>query len=233
MSANSEPADVVAIQAKVIKALRAGKGFMTAHKEGGTQVYFDGLTYVRSDYGDGPNTHQTFASEAGVLAYLHQIYHWDARYDARPDDITELAHWQFIERKLIRHNFRPDRSPLDSWLGPAQATAAPGSSTGTTRTTGTTGTTNNTSTTRRGAWTHARAHPLRWLLGLYVTGLVVLLALARLFNSDALGWMFGLGLIFGVAALLVVLPVVLLVWAVRAWLRRRTKPGCANRERPV
>ena len=62
-----DPQPVAALQQAVLPALRAGKIFFTAHKEGGTQLKFDGQSFVRWDYGDAPIT-ERFATDEAMLA---------------------------------------------------------------------------------------------------------------------------------------------------------------------
>ena len=87
------------LQRCVLDRLRGGRKLFTAHKEGGSQVYFNGRVFVRSDYGDFPGeTH--FADDAAMLAFLRQFLDWEAKREAAPRQPSEREVWQFILNRL-------------------------------------------------------------------------------------------------------------------------------------
>jgi hypothetical protein len=94
-----DPAPIQAVQKEILAALRAGKEFRTAHHEGGTQLFFDGKAFVRSDYGEDPKT-ETFAGDAAMIACLRSFYDWEARRDTHPNKPPELAIWKYIQNQL-------------------------------------------------------------------------------------------------------------------------------------
>ncbi|MEO8059849.1 MAG: hypothetical protein ABI671_16165 [Burkholderiales bacterium] len=93
-------APVVALQRQVLDALRSGMGFFTAHKEGGSHLFFDGSAFRRSDYGDGPDRSAVYADDASMIEGLRRFYDWEARQDSYPHPKPELDVWQYIQGKL-------------------------------------------------------------------------------------------------------------------------------------
>ncbi len=97
-----DAAAIAALQSEVLAALRSGCGFTTAHKEGGTRLYFNGSVYVRSDYGDQPNTHEVYRDDAAMIRCLRNFYDWPARRDVYPLQPRELDVWNYIRGQLVR-----------------------------------------------------------------------------------------------------------------------------------
>ena len=95
-----DPAPVESLQRQVLAGLKAGQGFFTAHKEGGTHLLFDGNAYRRSDYGDEPNIDETFATDSAMLACLRRFYDWEAQRDAYPHKKAEVEVWRYILGQL-------------------------------------------------------------------------------------------------------------------------------------
>jgi hypothetical protein len=95
-----DPVPVAAVQRQVLDALRAGMGFFTAGKEGGSHLFFDGQVYRRNDYGEEPNRSEVYADDAAMTACLRAFYDWDARRDAYPHPKPELDVWRYILGQL-------------------------------------------------------------------------------------------------------------------------------------
>ena len=95
-----DPAPVAAVQRQVLDGLRGGFGFFTAHKEGGSHLFFDGHVYRRNDYGEEPNLSEVHADDAAMLACLRAFYNWDAQRDSYPHPKPELAVWNYILGQL-------------------------------------------------------------------------------------------------------------------------------------
>ena len=95
-----DPAPVAAVQRQVLDALRSDMGFFTAHKEGGSHLFFDGNVFRRVDYGDEPNLSEIYADDAAMLACLRRFYSWDAQRDAYPHPKAELDVWNYIHGRL-------------------------------------------------------------------------------------------------------------------------------------
>lgn len=99
---SAEDRAVQGLQQEVLAAMRAGMGFATAHKEGGTHLFHDGRVFVRKDYGDQPNIRETYPSDEAFIQCLRQFHDWNARRDVYPDQPPELAVWQYIRSRLVR-----------------------------------------------------------------------------------------------------------------------------------
>lgn len=91
--------NIPAIQQSIIAALKRGGRFTTAHKEGGTNIFWQSGRFVRSDYGDYPDE-QKFTDEAAFLKMLYQFCHWDVSRNAGPDKWSEFDAWKLILRRL-------------------------------------------------------------------------------------------------------------------------------------
>lgn len=90
---------VPAIQQAIIAEMKDGRAFGTSHKEGGTNIYWRGGTFVRSDYGDYPDEKQ-FSSEDEFLNFLRQFYDWETSSAVYPDKVSDFDAWKLILRTL-------------------------------------------------------------------------------------------------------------------------------------
>ena len=72
----------------MIRGLRAGMRFSTAHKEGGTHLFFNGQVFLRSDYGDF-SSQKSYVDDAAMLECLRSFFDWDARRDLPLEHPTE------------------------------------------------------------------------------------------------------------------------------------------------
>ncbi len=94
-----DPKPIVALQKKVLAALRDGKSFRTAHKEGGTILFFNGKTFVKEEFGEEQSVTE-FAADQEMLACIRQFYDWDSRKETYPHRPAELDVWKYILNQL-------------------------------------------------------------------------------------------------------------------------------------
>ncbi|WP_321473047.1 hypothetical protein [uncultured Paludibaculum sp.] len=97
--AKEDPKPVEAIQRAVLAALRKGKSFRTAHKEGGSILSFNGRNFVREDYGEEPDK-RVYGSEAEMLQAVRNFYDWESRRDYYPHKPPALEVWRYIQDQL-------------------------------------------------------------------------------------------------------------------------------------
>jgi hypothetical protein len=90
---------VPAIQQAILAALRDGASFQTSHKEGGTKIFWNGNSWVRSDYGEHPEERR-FKDESEFLHMLLRFFHMDVTQRSGPEQRSELDIWQLILRRL-------------------------------------------------------------------------------------------------------------------------------------
>lgn len=95
-----DPAPVLALQREVLAALRAGMGFFTASKEGGSHLFFDGSVFRRNDDGEAREASTVYADDAAMVEALRRFYDWDARQGSHPHPKPELQVWQYIQSQL-------------------------------------------------------------------------------------------------------------------------------------
>ena len=79
--------------------MKKGARFSTSHKEGGTNITWNGDRFVRDDYGDYPD-HITYASEAHFLDALRKFYDWETSKNGYPEKVSELVAWRLMLRLL-------------------------------------------------------------------------------------------------------------------------------------
>ncbi|HNE81951.1 MAG TPA: hypothetical protein PKX39_15310, partial [Flavobacteriales bacterium] len=90
---------VPALQQAIVAAMKKGARFSTSHKEGGTNITWNGDRFVRDDYGDYPD-HITYASEAHFLDALRKFYDWETSKNGYPEKVSELVAWRLMLRLL-------------------------------------------------------------------------------------------------------------------------------------
>lgn len=95
-----DPAPVLALQREVLDALRGGMRFSTSGKEGGSQLFFDGSVFRRSDYGDGPDLSAVYADDASMIDCLRLFYDREAQRDSYPHPKPEREVWRYIRGQL-------------------------------------------------------------------------------------------------------------------------------------
>ena len=66
--------------------------YSTSHKEGGTNIFWRGGKFIRSDYGDYPD-HKEFTDESEFLKMLEQFCHWDVHRLAGSNKLSEFDTW--------------------------------------------------------------------------------------------------------------------------------------------
>ncbi len=91
---------VPAIQAAIIEGLQRGGRYATSHKEGGTNITWRVDHFVRSDYGDDPDT-TMYRTEADFLQMLRLFCHHEATRHAGPEPLSEGHIWKLILRLMI------------------------------------------------------------------------------------------------------------------------------------
>ncbi|HRF82026.1 MAG TPA: hypothetical protein PL070_18270 [Flavobacteriales bacterium] len=101
LNAEAHLDSVPALQQTIVAAMKQGARFSTSHKEGGTNITWNGTHFVRSDYGDYPD-HITYASEAHFLEALRKFYDWETSKNMVPEKVSELVAWKLIVRLMRR-----------------------------------------------------------------------------------------------------------------------------------
>jgi hypothetical protein len=94
-----DPNPIIALQKTVLAALRDGKQFRTAHKEGGTILFFNGKNFVREEYGEDPSVTE-FASDEQMIECIRRFYDWDSRKETYPHRPPEVEVWMYIQGQL-------------------------------------------------------------------------------------------------------------------------------------
>lgn len=90
---------VPALQQTIVAAMKHGARFTTSHKEGGTNIRWNGEHFVRSDHGDYPDT-VVFASESEFLEALRKFYDWETSKNVYPEKVSDFVAWKLILRLL-------------------------------------------------------------------------------------------------------------------------------------
>ena len=98
-SEKEDPVPVAALRRQILDELRNGKSFRTSHHEGGTSIYFDGKTFVRSEHGE-QESFTVLGTEEEALDAIKELYDWESRKGSFPHRPPELEVWQFIQRQL-------------------------------------------------------------------------------------------------------------------------------------
>jgi hypothetical protein len=92
---------VPALQQTIVAAMKQGARFTTSHKEGGTNITWNGKHFVRSDYGDYPD-HIAYATEAEFLDALRKFFDGETSRNAYPEKVSELVAWRLVLRLMRR-----------------------------------------------------------------------------------------------------------------------------------
>jgi hypothetical protein len=98
-SQKEDQAPITAVKQQILADLRNGKSFRTVHHEGGTTIYFDGKTFVRSEYGEVESL-KVLGSEDEALDSIRELYDWESRKSSFPHRPPELGVWEFIRGQL-------------------------------------------------------------------------------------------------------------------------------------
>jgi hypothetical protein len=104
-----EDALIRTLQNAILAAMKAGATFSTAHKEGGSQISWNGSRFQRRDYGDFPD-HITYADDAEFLGALRRFFDWQVSRDVWPAKPSEAEAWRGIH-KLLQYPSPP--APVD------------------------------------------------------------------------------------------------------------------------
>lgn len=99
LNAEAHLDSVPALQQTIVAAMKAGARFSTSHKEGGTNITWNGEHFVRSDYGDYPD-HITYATEADFLDAVRKFYDWETSKNVYPEKVSDLVAWKLMLRLL-------------------------------------------------------------------------------------------------------------------------------------
>jgi hypothetical protein len=99
LAAETHLDSVAAIQQVIVAGVKGGGSYSTSHKEGGTNIFWRGGKFIRSDYGDDPD-HKEFTDESEFLKMLQQFCHWDVNRLAGQYKLSEFDTWKLILRRL-------------------------------------------------------------------------------------------------------------------------------------
>ena len=99
LNAEAHLDSVPALQQTIVAAMKRGARFTTSHKEGGTNLSWNGEHFVRSDHGDYPD-HITYASEGHFLDALRKFYDQETSQNVYPEKVSDLVAWKLILRLL-------------------------------------------------------------------------------------------------------------------------------------
>ncbi len=128
MEAETRLATVSAVQQEVVRALRRGAMFRTAHKEGGTVIRFEQGRFLRADYGEW-DTRQAFHDEPEFLTFLREFFDTETARNALPDRVPDHEAWRLILRLLDQGDSMAATGPspeLRVWFGSRLGTIALG-----------------------------------------------------------------------------------------------------------
>ncbi len=101
MNAEAHLDSVPALQQAIVAGMKRGGRFSTSHKEGGTNITWNGERFVRNDYGDYPDQ-IAYASEAHFLEALRKFYDWETSQNVYPEKVSEFVAWKLMLRLLRR-----------------------------------------------------------------------------------------------------------------------------------
>jgi len=99
LNAEAHLDSVPALQQTIVAAMKRGARFTTSHKEGGTNINWNGAHFVRSDYGDYPD-HITYTSEGEFLEALRKFYDWETSKNVYPQKVSDLVAWKLMLRLM-------------------------------------------------------------------------------------------------------------------------------------
>lgn len=101
LNAEAHLDSVPALQQTIVAAMKQGARFTTSHKEGGTNITWNGTHFVRSEYGDYPD-HITYTTEAEFLEVLRKFFDGETSRNAYPEKVSELVAWRLMLRLMQR-----------------------------------------------------------------------------------------------------------------------------------
>lgn len=94
---------VAAVQRAIITGMKSGGTFGTSHKEGGTNISWRVDHFIRSDYGDYPDT-KIFRTESDFLQMLWSFCQFEVTRHVGKQGLTELEKWKLILRRMSNVN---------------------------------------------------------------------------------------------------------------------------------
>jgi len=97
LAAEAAFVDVLALQRAILDGLRRGGTYATAHKEGGTRIFFQNGRFVRADHGDH-EARQEYVDETAFLTSLRHFYDWQTSRSVYPDKVDDYTAWKLILR---------------------------------------------------------------------------------------------------------------------------------------
>ncbi len=101
LNAEAHLDSVPALQQTIVAGMKQGARFSTSHKEGGTNITWNGTHFVRSEYGDYPD-HITYTTEAEFLDALRKFFDGETSRNAYPEKVSELVAWRLMLRLMRR-----------------------------------------------------------------------------------------------------------------------------------
>lgn len=98
-AAEAHLGDIPAIQQEILRRMRAGATYHTAHKEGGTDINYWNGKWRCVDYGDWSSRKQ-FSDANKFLAYLREFFDAETSRNVAPDTVSDEKAWRLILRLL-------------------------------------------------------------------------------------------------------------------------------------
>jgi hypothetical protein len=90
---------IATLQQSIVQAMRHGATFSTAHKEGGSNIRFDGRRYEHTEYGENQSIRH-YASDAQFLDFLRQFFDYETSRHVWPARVPEVDAWRLILRRV-------------------------------------------------------------------------------------------------------------------------------------
>jgi hypothetical protein len=98
LAAHGQPDSIEAVQGLIEERMKAGAVFSTAHKEGGTRLFWAAGRFRREDYGE-TSFRTAYADTPAFLAWLWESWDWSLK-SAWITPPTALQSWQLLLRLL-------------------------------------------------------------------------------------------------------------------------------------
>ena len=90
---------IATMQHSILQAMRDGATLATAHKEGGSNIRFDGRRYEHTEYGENESIRH-YASDAQFLDFLRQFFDYETSRHVWPARVPEVDAWRLILRRV-------------------------------------------------------------------------------------------------------------------------------------
>jgi hypothetical protein len=101
LTAESHLMDVASIQQAILSEMRKGAYYSTVHKEGGTNIRWQGSHFLRADFGESSET-ESFFTDAAFLHFLRKFYDRETSATVFPNKVSDFEAWKLIWR-LLQH----------------------------------------------------------------------------------------------------------------------------------